>query len=179
MAGYDNIKDKGFDHRSTEELREIQRKGGVNSGIKRRQKRDLRKCVQMVLNTKAHGEKTKATVKEVMGVDEDDVTNRDVMIARLTLNALAGDLNALRTLFEYSGETASEKRAEKAEKRAAKAFKVQMDNIDNLDKDNDNVMQYIQGMKQNTVKPDTDDIRAEEEAKQKDKGKADEDTSTE
>lgn len=175
MAGYDNIKDKGFDHRTTEEKRQIGIKGGIASGKVRRQKRDLRKCVQMVLNTKAHGDKTKATVKEVMGVDEDDVTNRDVMIARLTLNALSGDLNALRTLFEYSGETASEKRAEKAEKRADKAFKVQMDAIDNLDKDNDNVMQYIKGMKQNAVKPNNDDL-IEEEKKKHDKGDADEDT---
>lgn len=170
MAGYDNIKDKGFDHRTTEELREITRKAGVASGKARRQKRDLRKCVQMVLNSKAHGDKTKATVKEVMGVDEDDVTNRDVMIARLTLNALSGDINALKTLFEYSGETASEKRAEKAEKRAQKAFDVQMNAIENLDKDNDNVMQFIKGMKENVIKPDNDDLIAEEKKKQKDKG---------
>lgn len=168
-----NLRPIGDGTRTKSEERAIQRKGGVASGVKRRQKRDLRKCVQMVLNTKAHGDKTKATVKEVMGVDEDDVTNRDVMIARLTLNALSGDLNALRMLFEYSGETASEKRAEKAEKRADKAFKVQMDAIDNLDKDNDNVMQYIKGMKQNAVKPDNDDL-IEEETQKHDKGDADE-----
>ncbi len=32
MAGYDNIKDKGFDHRSTGELREMQSRGGKASG---------------------------------------------------------------------------------------------------------------------------------------------------
>lgn len=50
MANYDNIKNKGFDHRSTEEQREIARKGGIKSGEARREKADLKRQMQIWLD---------------------------------------------------------------------------------------------------------------------------------
>lgn len=50
MANYDNIKDKGFDHRSTDEVRETARKGGLRSGEVRREKADLKRQMQIWLD---------------------------------------------------------------------------------------------------------------------------------
>ena len=47
--GYDNIKDKGFDSRTTEEQREIARLGGIKSGEVRREKANLKKQLQLFL----------------------------------------------------------------------------------------------------------------------------------
>lgn len=49
MANYENIKDKGFDHRTTDELRIITSKGGKASGEARRRKADFRKTLNMLL----------------------------------------------------------------------------------------------------------------------------------
>jgi len=67
MAGYDNIKDKGFDHRSTEEVREIQKTGGINSGKARRKK---------------------ATLKRIAAgmIDGDDMTDMVVALMKAALN---------------------------------------------------------------------------------------------
>jgi len=50
MANYDNIKGKGFDHRTTDEAREIGRKGGIRSGEVRREKADLKRQMQIWLD---------------------------------------------------------------------------------------------------------------------------------
>lgn len=73
---YENIKDKGFDSRTTEEQREIARQGGIASGKARREKADLKKQLQVFLEsddyTDKHGNKmtgaelmVKVAVKEM------------------------------------------------------------------------------------------------------------------
>lgn len=46
---YENIKDKGFDSRTTEEQRKISRQGGIASGKARREKADLKRQLQVFL----------------------------------------------------------------------------------------------------------------------------------
>lgn len=48
---YENIKDKGFDSRTTEEQREIARQGGIASGKARREKADLKRQLQVFLES--------------------------------------------------------------------------------------------------------------------------------
>ena len=48
MAGYDNVKNKGFDHRSTEELRKIASRGGTASGEARRRKRNIKELFRSI-----------------------------------------------------------------------------------------------------------------------------------
>lgn len=58
--GYEHIKDKGFDSRTTEEQQGIARQGGIASGKARREKADLRKQLLVFLESNAttdkHGE---------------------------------------------------------------------------------------------------------------------------
>lgn len=51
MANYENIRGKGFDSRSTEEQREIAKRGGINSGKARREKADLKKQLLVWMET--------------------------------------------------------------------------------------------------------------------------------
>ena len=55
---YEDIKGKGFDTRTTEELREITRKGGINSGIARREKATMKKTLEMMLDSTYKSGKT-------------------------------------------------------------------------------------------------------------------------
>lgn len=57
MANYENIRKHGFDKRSAEEVREIQRRGGINSGKARREKADLKKQLQIFLESEATKDK--------------------------------------------------------------------------------------------------------------------------
>lgn len=68
MAGYENIKDKGFDNRTTGELREIAIKGGKASGEARRRKADFRKTLNMLLTAEIDSEEWKP-VLEALGVE--------------------------------------------------------------------------------------------------------------
>ena len=68
MAGYENIRDKGFDKRSTEELREIQSRGGKKSGEVRRRKADFRKTLNLLLTAEIDNEEWKP-VLEALGVE--------------------------------------------------------------------------------------------------------------
>ena len=65
---YENIKDKGFDSRTTEEQREIARQGGIASGKARREKADLRRQLQVFLESDDYKDKhgNKMTGAELM-----------------------------------------------------------------------------------------------------------------
>lgn len=65
---YENIKDKGFDSRTTEEQREIARQGGIASGKARREKADLKKQLQVFLESDDYKDKhgNKMTGAELM-----------------------------------------------------------------------------------------------------------------
>ena len=65
---YENIKDKGFDSRTTEEQREIARQGGIASGKARRERADLRRQLQIFLEADDYSDKhgNKMTGAELM-----------------------------------------------------------------------------------------------------------------
>ena len=65
---YEDIKDKGFDTRTTEELQEITRKGGINSGIARREKATMKKTLEMMLDSKYKGGKTSYRDEVTLGL---------------------------------------------------------------------------------------------------------------
>lgn len=69
VANYENIKDKGFDHRTTDELRIITSKGGKASGKARRRKADFRKKLNMLLTAEIDSEEwneDEATAKKML-----------------------------------------------------------------------------------------------------------------
>lgn len=101
MAGYENIRDKGFDKRSTEELREIQSRGGKKSGEVRRRKADFRKTLNLLLTAEIDNEEWKP-VLESLGVE---CTLESALLMAQIKEALAGDTQAAKFVAQYSGQS--------------------------------------------------------------------------
>ena len=102
MAGYENIRDKGFDKRSTEELREIQSRGGKRSGEVRRRKEDFRKTLNMLLTAKIDNEEWKP-VLESLGVE---CTLESALLMAQIKEAMAGNTKAAYFVAQYAGQNA-------------------------------------------------------------------------
>ena len=94
-------KGKGFSENSTEKQRKISRKGGIASGIAKREKKSLRQCAEIF------GEmpdiKTAEELKS-QGIDMDVVTQNMGVIFGLYKSAKRGNSNSARVLAELVGE---------------------------------------------------------------------------
>ena len=101
MAGYENIKDKGFDHRSTGELREIQSRGGKRSGEVRRRNADFRKTLNMLLTAEINSDEY-GPVLEALGVDS---TLESAMLMSMIKAALEGNVKAAYFVARYAGQS--------------------------------------------------------------------------
>lgn len=101
MAGYENIKDYGFDKRTAEERRELAIKAGKASGEARRRKADFRKAMNLLLTTEIdHPEWTE--MLKGMGLES---TLEYAVNAAMVKEALAGDVAAYRAIKETIGQT--------------------------------------------------------------------------
>ena len=100
VAGYENIKDKGFDSRTTGELREISSRGGKASGAARRRKADFRKTLNMLLT--AEIDVPEKPLLESMGVES---TLESAMLMAQIKAALAGSTKAATFVAKYSGQS--------------------------------------------------------------------------
>ena len=88
----ENLIGKGFDSRTTEEQREIARKGGKASGEARRRKRDLRLALEVLLE-KDFKDKTGKTV-----------TGTEAITAKLFEQAMKGNVKAFETIRSTVGQ---------------------------------------------------------------------------
>lgn len=149
MAGYDNIKDKGFDHRSTEERRNIATKGGKASGEARRRKADFKKTLNMLLTVDIdHPELT--PILKAMGIDS---TLESAINMAMIKKALAGNVKAFEAVAKYSGQMTAENEAriEKLHEETEVIKKAA-----SVGDDNDAVMEFIKAMRNGTAESETD-----------------------
>lgn len=102
VAGYENIRDKGFDKRSTEELREIQSRGGKRSGEVRRRKADFRKTLNLLLTAKIDNEEWKP-ILESLGIE---CTLESALLMAQIKEAMAGNTKAAYFVAQYAGQNA-------------------------------------------------------------------------
>lgn len=101
MAGYDNIKDRGFNKRTTEELRIITSKGGKASGEARRRKADFRKTLNMLLTAEIDSPEWKP-VLESLGVE---CTLESALLMAQIKEALSGNTQAATFVAKYAGQS--------------------------------------------------------------------------
>lgn len=87
--------------RSKEEAKKRGAAGGRKSGEVRRNKRDAKKAIDMVLNMGVTGKL--ADKLEELGIDPKDMTYLTAMTAVMALKASSGDVPAYRALMEYGG----------------------------------------------------------------------------
>ena len=155
MAGYENIRDKGFDKRSTEELREIQSRGGKKSGEVRRRKADFRKTLNLLLTAEIDNEEWKP-VLEPLGVE---CTLESALLMAQIKEALAGDTQAAKFVAQYSGQSG---RAEedienkKADTELIKARKEAITGENENDEALDRLDQILKEVRDNAIKQETE-----------------------
>lgn len=101
MAGYENIKDKGFDNRTTGELREIAKKAGKASGEARRRKANFRKTLNQLLTAKIDSPEW-TPVLEAMGLES---TLETAMLAAQIKEAVNGNTKAAYFVAQYAGQS--------------------------------------------------------------------------
>lgn len=99
--GYEDIKDKGFDHRTTDELREITSKGGKASGEARRRKADFRKTLNLLLTVKIDSPEW-TPILQALGLDS---TLESAVNMAMIKKALAGDVKAYEAIAKYAGQS--------------------------------------------------------------------------
>ena len=99
--GYEDIKDKGFDKRTTSELQEITKKGGKASGEARRRKANFRKTLNMLLTLEIDNPEI-TPVLDAMGIDS---TLESAMLMAQIKEAISGNTKAAYFVAQYSGQS--------------------------------------------------------------------------
>ncbi len=155
MAGYENIKDKGFDKRTTGELREIAKKGGKASGEVRRRKADFRKTLNMLLTAEIDNEEW-APVLESLGVE---CTLESALLMAQIKMALEGDTQAAKFVAQYSGQSnraEEELENKKAETELIRARKEAITGENENDEALDRLDQILKEVRDNAIKQETE-----------------------
>lgn len=155
MAGYENIKDKGFDHRTTDELREITSKGGKASGEVRRRKADFRKTLNMLLTAEIDSEEWKP-VLEALGVE---CTLESALLMAMIKEALAGNTKAAMFVAKYSGQSPEpdeNRRNREADTELKQARKQAVTGENETEEALDKLDEILKGVYDNAVKQQTE-----------------------
>lgn len=113
MAGYDNIKDYGFDRRTAEERRELAKKAGKASGRARRRKADFRRTLNLLLTTEIDTPEI-TPVLEALGIAS---TLEATMLMAQIKEAVSGNTKAAYFVAQYAGQDGRPK-ADTENKRA-------------------------------------------------------------
>lgn len=155
MAGYENIKDKGFDKRTTGELREIAKKGGKASGEVRRRKADFRKTLNMLLTAEIDNEEW----KPVLGSLGVECTLESALLMAQIKMALEGDTQAAKFVAQYSGQSnraEEELENKKAETELIRARKEAITGENENDEALDRLDQILKEVRDNAIKQETE-----------------------
>lgn len=99
MAGTDNL--IPMSERTKDEVREIARKGGINSGIARREKATLRKTLEQLLDTVPKSES-----------NPEGKTFRELTTEGLMMGAINGKAENYKIMAQMLGEMEEEKNTE-------------------------------------------------------------------
>lgn len=155
MANYENIRDKGFDKRSTSELREIQSRGGRRSGEVRRRKADFRKTLNLLLTTEIDSPEW-TPMLQALGLDS---TLESAVNAAMIKEALSGNVKAYEAIAKYSGQTAQtdvDIRNQQADTELKQARKQAVTGENETDEALDKLDQILKEVRDNAVKQETE-----------------------
>lgn len=102
---YDNIKDKGFDTRTTEERRQLAKKAGKASGKARREKKAMRENLQTILAMTLKSGKLADidSVQNFAALAGKNITVQDAILIKQTQKAMMGDTRAAEFVRDLSG----------------------------------------------------------------------------
>ena len=132
MAGYENIKDKGFDNRTTEELRVITSKGGKASGEARRRKANFRKTLNQLLTAKIDSPEWKP-VLESLGIE---CTLESALNMAMIKEGLLGNVKAYEAIAKYAGQSQKTEIDHAEQLAKINLMQVQKDKVQKTEEDN-------------------------------------------
>lgn len=95
--------------RTSEELREMTRKGGIASGEARRRKKTMREALEMLMFHTELNEQTKQILQAEGIKDTEDFNHQMVITRSLIAKAEAGDVQAYNAICAMIGEKPAEK----------------------------------------------------------------------
>lgn len=102
-----------FNERTEEEQRKIQRKGGIASGKARREKADLKKKVNQILEMDVFSPQLKEMLEE-KGLS---ATNQTAVATVLLQKALKGNMRAIELLAKMNGNEGTKDKLDKKEQK--------------------------------------------------------------
>ena len=161
VANYENIKGKGFDNRTTGELREIAIKGGKASGEARRRKADFRKTLNMLLTAKIDNEEYKP-ILEALGVE---CTLESALNMAMIKEGLAGNVKAYEAIAKYAGQSnQTERDDEEQQIRTDRAKRARDMEVGDMDTSDENIQSFLKAMR--PTQEDLDDLFPNDENKE-------------
>lgn len=106
MAGADNLIGKGFESRSTEEVRAIASKGGKKSVESRRRKKTMRENLELLLSMplKKGKEADIEKAKNLQDFTGQNITVEQAILLAQVKKAMKGDIYAFETIRDLIGE---------------------------------------------------------------------------
>lgn len=155
MAGYDNIKNYGFDKRTADERRELAIKAGKASGEARRRKADFRKTLNMLLTAEIDNGEYKP-VLESLGVE---CTLESAILMAQIKEAMAGDTKAATFIAKYSGqspESEENRQNRDADTELKRARKQAVTGENETDEALDKLDSILKELHENAVKQETE-----------------------
>lgn len=143
MAGYENIKGKGFDSRTTEELRVITSNGGKASGAARRRKANFRKTLNTLLTLDIDDAEW-APLLRSMGLD---CTLETALNMAMIKKGLEGDVKAYEAVAKYAGQS-SQTDADNEEQRIRtdRARRARDQEVGGVDSAEENIQSFLAAM---------------------------------
>ena len=152
--GYEDIKDKGFDKRTTSELLEIASKGGKASGEARRRKANLRQTMNAILTSEVDIPEW-TQILEALGLDS---TLETVISAAMVREAMNGKVKAYTAIKDVLGQTSKSETDLEEQKVRMAATKAKMGVDDDEDQEDDGFLDALKS----TVEDDWADDDMEE-----------------
>lgn len=158
VAGYENIKDYGFDKRTASEQREIAVMGGKASGEVRRRKADFRKTLNMLLTAKINSDEWKS-ILEALGVE---CTIESALNMAMIKEGLAGNVKAYEAIAKYAGQgTGTDADLEEQRIRIDRAKRARDQEVGDTESSDENIQSFLKAM--NPTQEDLDSLFEEEE----------------
>lgn len=169
MANYENIRDKGFDKRTTNELRVIASKGGRASGEARRRKADFRKTLNLLLTAKIDSEEW-TPVLEALGLES---TLESALNMAMIKEGLAGNVKAYEVIARFAGQTDKTDTDLEEQKirtdRAKRARDMEVGDVDNAE---ENIQNFLKAMR--PTQEELDNLFSDEKVEEEDGEKTEE-----
>lgn len=144
MAGYENIKDHGFDKRTANERRELAIKAGKASGKSRRRKADFRKTLNMLLTAKIDSEEWKP-VLEALGLE---CTLEAALNMAMIKEGLAGNVRAYEAIAKYAGQSMQTAADDEEQRiRTERAKRARDQELGDTDGQEENIQNFLDAMR--------------------------------